>query len=327
MHKKILIVKLGAIGDVIHTTTIQQTVKKKHPNVEICFLTANNIAPLLENDPNLLKVFAFDMKKKDNFFYLLKLGIELRKENFDTVILLQKSIRTFFLNFIINPSKVVYRSNSRIHAIDAFVNSAKEIFPDIERPSDLKLFLSEEKITAVKEKFQNYKRPFFVISPGGENDTLRQGRIWPLENWADLAKKFIHKYGGTVFVTGSKAEREYHSILSQIDNVFVISGDLKLDESAALFSLADLFIAGDSGPLHIASALDIPVLGIMGSTSPVACSPYGSKCSSVSKEFDCLHSCNKICHVDQNSTYKPCITAISVQEVLDAIEKIEFSKN
>ena len=325
MSKKILIIRLGAIGDVVHSTIIQQSVKQKYPESEIHFLTSDFIAPLLENDPNLAKVYRFDNNKKDDFFYLCTLGISFRQEKYDIIINLSNSLRNKFLMALAKPKRIVSRNRNRIHAVDSFFNSAKEAFEDIEKPQDLKLSLSTQTIASVEAKTKDYPRPFFVINPGGENDNLRQGRIWSLKNWIDLSNKLIKKYGGTVFVAGSKNEKDYHKELLKIHSAVLFSGELKLDESAALFAMADLFISGDSGPLHMASALGVDTLGLMGSTTAIACGPYGSRGYSVSPLFECPSGCDKICLQSQESIYKPCMQSITPEIVFDFIcENIKF---
>jgi len=321
MNKKILVIRFGAIGDVVHTTIIHQSIKENHPNCELHFLTSDFIVPLLEADPNLAKVYRFDNSKKDDFLYLLKLGLQFRKEKFDIVINMQNSIRNRFINLIANPKKVVYRNKFRVHAVDAFFNSGKEVFPDLEKPKDLKLFLSDKTLASVESKIQKYPRPFIVINPGGENDNARQGRIWPLTNWIDLSNKLIKKHGGTVFIVGSKGEKEYHKELLKIDSSVLFSGELTLDKSAALFKKADLFISGDSGPLHMASALGVNTLGLMGSTPATSCGPYGTKGYSIDPLYKCETGCDKVCLQAQDDKYKPCMTSITVQTVLDFIKE------
>ena len=321
MMKKILVIRFGAIGDVVHTTIIQQSIKQKYPDSEIHFLTSGFIAPLLESDPNLAKVYSFDNSKKDDFLYLLQLGFTFRKEKFDIIINLQNSVRNRLLNLIANPKRIVYRNLHRIHAVDAFFNSAKEVFADIEKPEDLNLYIADKIKDYIDSKIENYPRPFIVINPGGEHDNARQGRIWSVNNWIVLSNKLMEKHGGTVFIVGSKNEKEYHKELLKIQSSVLFSGELKLDESAALFSKADLFISGDSGPLHMASALGVNTLGLMGATDVQACGPYGSKGHVLSSIFECPTPCNKVCLQTQEDIYKPCIQSITPEAVFDYIEQ------
>ncbi len=322
MNKKILIIKLGAIGDVVHTTVIQQVIKEKYPDCEIHFLTSDLIAPLLQNDPNLAKVYGFESDKKDNLLYLIQLGLKFRKEKFDIIINLQNSLRNKFFIKIANPKIVASRSKQRVHAIDAFFNTAKEFFDEIERPENLQLFISGETLKKIEKKIENYKKPIIIISPGGEHNNARQGRIWPLEFWRSLSNNLLEKYSGTIFIVGSKEERGYHKELLDIPGAVLFSGELSLEESACLFSKADLFISGDSGPLHMASALNVTTLGIMGSTPAVACGPFGEKCYSISPEHECVGCGGKPCtKINAGELYSPCIKAITPDIVFDFINQ------
>lgn len=320
--KKVLIIRLGAIGDIVHTSVIQQSIKQKYSDCEIHFLTSPQVEPLLRNDVNLEKIYEFDSSQKNNLFYLLKLGLMLRKEKFDVIICLQNSLRNKLILFIANPKKIVYRSKNRVHAMDAFFNSAKEIFNDIEKPANLKLYLDEKILTSLQEKTKNFKRPFIIINAGGENDKARQGRIWSISNWIELSNKLVKAYDGTVFIVGSVAEREKHKELLKIKSSILFSGKLTLEESAALFSLSDLFISGDSGPLHIASALGVKTLGLIGSTPVEACGPYGENCHSLAADYDgCVGCDKKTCQKLEEGIYTPCMQAITSDSVFEFINK------
>ncbi len=324
MSKKILIIRLGAIGDVVHSSVIQQAIKEKHPDAVIHFLTSSLCAPLLCNDKNLEKVHVFDSSKKNNYFYLFKLGLIFRKERFDAVINLSNSIRNNFILAVANPKKVVLRSKNRVHAVDAFYNSAKEVFEDLEKPKNLKLYLSENATSSIDDKIKDYSRPFFIVNPGGENDNNRQGRIWPLQYWEDLSNKLIETYGGTVFVVGSKAEREYHKKIANVSNIIFFTGELSIEESAALFAKADIFVSGDSGPLHMADALGVKTIGIMGSTPALASGPYSELGYSISPTYQCDTGCDRICTKLENDIYAPCIKSITPDMILELIKNKEI---
>jgi len=314
---------LGAIGDVVHSTIIQQAIKQKHPDYEISFLTSELISPLIENDISLKKVYQFDMKKKNNFLYLFNLGLKLRKEKFDVVFNLTNSLRNTFLSLIINPEKIIKRNKNRVHAVDAFFNSAKKVFSDIEKPKNLKLYLDRNVLKKIASNVEKYPKPYLIISPGGEHDNLRQGRIWPNEYWIELSNKLNNEFKGTIFIAGSKEEQKSHEKLqTQINKSVLMSGKLSLEESACLFSMADLFISGDSGPLHMASALGVKTLGIMGSTPDIACGPYGENGYSIKSEIECigcdLSKCPKI---NKNEIYTPCMKLIIPDNVINFIKE------
>ena len=112
--QKVLIIRLGAIGDVVHSTIMAQAIKNKHQNVEIHYLTADFIAPLVSFSPFVDKVFSFDMKKKNNLFYLISLGLKLRKEKYDVSFNLTNAFRNAFINFVLGAKKNVKRNSKRV---------------------------------------------------------------------------------------------------------------------------------------------------------------------------------------------------------------------
>lgn len=320
MSKKILVIRFGAIGDVVHSSIIQSAIKSQYPDSVVHFMTSTMIAPIIQRDKNLEKVYAFDMSKKDDLAYLFKLGLELKKEKYDAVISLQNSLRNRFLGFMAGGEYIPRISKGAKHATDAFFASAKAVFSDLKKPDELKLFLDDEVLNKVKKLTSDFPRPFIIISPAGENDKFRKGRIWRFEKWNELSNKLVEKYGGTVLVVGSKPEGELHKKYLNIKKSKIFSGELTLDESIHLFSLADLFISGDSGPLHIASALGIKTLGIYGSTSPVFCAPYGKNGSVFQTPCECNSCDNKTCSkIIEGETYTPCMDAIEADRVFEYI--------
>lgn len=321
--KKILLIRIGAIGDVVNSTIIHQAIKEQHPDCEIQFMTSDFIGGILKSDPKISKVWSFDMSKKDNIKYLFKLGLELRKENFDLIINLQKSTRTLLLKFLSGCKKQILRCKESGHSADVFFKSLDKVFAEIEKPKTLKLYTSPALKDDISKKIENLEKPLIAINPGGESDNSRQGRIWPLKNWEELSIKLLKKYGGTILILGSKAEKEYHSSLENIPKSKIFTGELSLEENMVLIEQSDLFISGDTGPLHIAGAVGTKVIGLYGSTPPKHCGPYAKINNCITANYDCVACGKRECIKNkdsQNELYTPCMKAISVEDVLSKVE-------
>lgn len=327
--KKVLIIRLGAIGDVVNSLVIHQAIKAAHPDVEIHYLTLDYIAPLIENDPQIKKIWVIEDKKKKNLLYITKIGLQLRKERFDGVISLSNSIRNSLINICTGAKKIAKRGKTgpKGHSVEAFFNSAKPLYNDLKLPNQVHLYIDENIKDNVYQKIKDKKRPFIVLNPGGANDNERQGRIWPEKYWIKTGNSLIEKYGGTVFIVGSKSERDSHKSYLKIKNSVLYSGELSIKESAALYSYADIFLSVDSGPLHIAAALGIRTLGIMGSTSGTSCGPYSPKGEYISPTYKCsgckLTKCPKL---KEGEIYAPCISTITPEKVLKKIDEMYFNK-
>lgn len=320
--KKILLIKLGAIGDVVHSTVIPNAIKTAHPNWEIHYMTIPSIAKILRNNDFIDKVIEYKNNEKSEFFYLIKVAAELRKEHYDTVFCLSHTIKLFLLSFGAFPKRIGFRVYSKGSWVEDYFLSAKKIFKDIELPKELVLKTNPDSERKIEEKMGQYPKPYIVISPGKIHNQLRQGRVWNISKWKALGKNLVERYGGTVFVIGSYSEKNYHEQLNG-ENIVILSGGLALDESCAVLSKADVVISGDSGPVHIASAFGVPTVAILGSTSPDKIKPYGENGYFIEPKTDCRYCWKKKCkYLNGKDDYTPCIESISVDMVLEKIEEI-----
>ena len=318
---KFLIIRLGAIGDAVHSTIIAQAIKNKYPEAQIHFMTASFIKPLLECSPFIDKIIPFDLNKSNNIFYILKTGLSLLSEHYDIIFPLSNTTRNIIMTYLAAPKRIVKRNKNRVHAVDAFFNTAVDGLGELDKPKQIVLKINDELKKSVEEKIKDFPRPYFVFSPGGENDNARQGRIWADEYWIELGNKLTEKYGGTVFICGGNSEKEAHRKYETIKNSKIFTGELSLSESAALYSISDLFISGDSGPLHIAACFDTNIAALYGSTNPVSVSPYGHENSCIEPSKDCRYCGKKTCEkLKEGEKITPCMKSITPDMVLKFIE-------
>lgn len=320
--QKILIIRLGAIGDVVHSTVIAQAIKKSYPQYEIDYLTADYICPLLKSNNYLSKTIPFDLNKKDDPFYIVKTGLMLRREKYDCIINLTNSLKNFILLLLAAPQRTLRRNRKRVHAVDAYFNTACDGFEGLKRQEYLELGVDESSKEKILKDIEANNRPIFILSPGGDNDNKRQGRIWPDEYWIELGNKLADKYNASIFIIGSANESKYHKKYEQIKNSKIFSGKLSLQESAALMSICDYFISGDSGPLHIADAVGAKTIALMGSTTPLSSSAYSQNGVFIEPDFHCRYCGQKKCkYLSDGQKFTPCMYSIKPDKVMQVIEK------
>ena len=319
--KRVLIMRLGAIGDLVHTSVIAQAIKLKHPDWQIDFLTEKWYIPLLENHPYIDRIISWESSYKSitGFFEITK---QLYKEHYDYFISPTYSTRTILLSILIFPKKNIFKKNYGGLWVEDYFQMAKKCDKALEIPKNLVLGINSEIDERIKNEFKELARPYFVIAPGRVVDNTRQGRLWNINKWKELASKLLQKYGGTVFTIGSNGEIESHKKLES-ENIIIKTGKFNLDETKSFLAKADLMISGDTGPAHIASALDIKTLALLGSTSPEQIKPYGDKGYYISADYDCLYCWNKRCkRMKENDIYSPCMEALTVDKVMKKIEEI-----
>ncbi len=312
--------KPGAIGDVVHTTIITAAIKAKHPDWEVHYITRPYIAPLLINNSTVDKVYTYEKNGNQSFLELMS---DLRKEHYDIIMPLSCTTRLILLAIGALPKKIGFRHAYKNKSwVEEYFYSAKRLMPDLELPDHLVLNNNKETETLIKKQLSEYPRPYIMFSPGKSEHQIREGRVWNIDKWKELAKELHATYGGTIFVLGSASEIKAHTQLEQ-DGVVILSGQYDLDGSCAVLSQADLVISGDSGPAHIATAYGVKTIAILGSTSPDKIKPYGKNGYVVEPKTECKYCWKKKCkYTKHGELYAPCIESITVEDVLNKVKEV-----
>lgn len=311
--KKILIIRFNALGDVAMSTVIPYSIKLKYPASEIHYLTSPFNAKWLKNCYYIDKVIAFNGSLRNT----LK---DLFTQRYDCIICLNFTLKSYFLTFLSFPKKIIFKSFKGNSWVENYFNTAKKLYNDLTLPDRLSLRNEDLDLEHnITKDFNKYPRPHILFNPGKYENQKRQGRVWNIEKWKELAEKLLNKYGGTIFVNGSMDERDYHLQLEN-KNVVVFSGLYNIEESCILTSLCDLVITGDSGPCHIASGYNKKTIAILGSTSPDKIKPYGENGYYIEPENNCRYCWKKACrYLKNNSDYAPCIESITPDKVMEKI--------
>ena len=314
---KTLIIRLGAIGDVVNSTIIADMIKSKYKESIVDFLTSDFLVDFLKYQKSIDNVFSFKISQKNNPYYILKKGLELRKNKYDNVFVLTNSARSFLLTQIIKPKNKITRY-AQTSGIKSFYKTALKFDESLQMPTNLNFIVPK----LDNDMILNSGVPVVIFAPCGLNDKNRQGRIWRDTNWIELGNKLSEKYNAQILITGSKQEKNDHQIYKKIKNAKILSGELSLSDSAKLFATSDLLISGDSGPLHIAAAVGTKCIGLMGSTSPYFCAPFGEGGYVIDTQHKCKHCGLKKCkHLSEGEKYTPCMDDITPQRVVEFIEK------
>lgn len=318
--KKILIIRAGAIGDVVHTTNLFRSIKRTYKDIKVHYLTSELIKPLLIEDPDVEKVYTINPKFKLFSSYTKELANTLKAENYDLVINLQPSFKIKGLIFLAGIKKqYVYKKSFKMHAVTNFWHTGTKAFKELKEPKELKLYLPKENIENAKNLTKDLKRPFFIINAGGVL-SKRQGRTYPVEKWVELGNKIQEKYNGTVILNGAKEDKEILAPLNKIKNVVNYIGELSLIDSCAVIGEADVMLSGDSGPLHIATALGVKSIGLYGSMPANRTGCFSSGINIVSKKA-CVPCNRRKCKFlkKTKNIYAPCMEEISTDEIMNVI--------
>jgi heptosyltransferase-2 len=142
-----------------------------------------------------------------------------------------------------------------------------------------RLHVSSSAVMSLAERLQASgipaHRPLITLHPGARNGKAKR---WPVEHWSELANLLTQRLDATVVIVGAPGERATaHQIIRAVaEPIYDLTGKTALPELAALLARSDLVISGDSGPMHIACAVDSPVIGLFGPTDPRISGPLGA---------------------------------------------------
>ncbi len=273
--KKILIIQTAFLGDVILATPLAETLKANYPDVEIHFLVKKGNESLLDHHASTDKIWIFD-KSKGKFQNMVRLGRAFRNEKFDLVFNLHRFASSGIIaaltqgkktyGFKKNPLSLFYtKSFPHVigdggHEVDRNLSLLADLAIEnlVRRP---RLYPSEEDYTKVE-----YLRSdsYYCLAPASVWATKQL----PKEKWVELIRQLAPT--GKVILLGSPADKQLceEIILLSGEKADNQAGKLSLLQSAALMQTATRNYVNDSGPLHLASAVNAPVTAFFCSTIP-----------------------------------------------------------
>jgi heptosyltransferase-2 len=158
-----------------------------------------------------------------------------------------------------------------------------------------------------------------AIAPGA---SYGAAKCWPPEHFAQLADRLVSDCGADVIFFGTPGEKEIETRIRSHMKLRALSliGQTSMSELAALFASCSLFIGNDSGAMHVAAAVGLPVIGIFGSTDPEGTAPVTEQFTLIREAVSCSPCFLRRCPVDHR-----CMTRISVDSVFNAAMRVKNS--
>jgi len=339
-NKRILIVEVNWLGDVLFSTAAIRALKGKYPQSYIGVLVHNRCRDVLVGNPYISEIIILDEEGKHRgLFGKLSLIYRLRIKRFDTVYLFHRSFtRTLICLLSGIRNRIGYHTSKRRFLLTESITPPEEIIHRaayyyylITRniPEDMRFLRSDFSITDAdlsyinvtlrKEDIKVDKKVVVIHSVGNWLP-----KRWPRENFAKLADELIEKFKAVVIFSGSAQEKKnIAGILKLMKNKTLnMAGKTTLKQLGALFAKAELIISADSGPLHIAVALSKPVVALFGPTSKEITGPLNQENTILlQKEIDCVIPCYR-----QDCLDNRCMKQISVEDVINSIEEKKWLK-
>jgi heptosyltransferase I len=283
--KNIAFFRLSALGDVVLAIPMIRALQKAWPNCKITWITSSAVYPLLEGLEGIEFLVIKKPQKIKDYLSLRKL---FKQYEFDILIAAQASFRTNLIYPHINAKRKIGFDNGRAkdlhswfvkeqippaneHLAEGFMGFAKYLGVESNQ-FDWQLYTSEEDQAWAK---QTRNKPKYIAINAAAS---KAERTWKAEHYAQFIDEAIEKYDCQVVLTGGPAENEIELAKgiqrltkSNIDNLV---GKTKHKQIAALLSEVDCLIAPDTGPVHIAVAMNTPVIGLYAVARSGLSGPY-----------------------------------------------------
>ena len=328
---KILVIKPRAIGDVLLSTPVLPSLRREFPAAQIDFLVEKFAAPILLGNPFIDKVISFDAKSQSS----LSVIFTVRKNNYDLIVDLFANPRTAIITMLSGARfRVGYPFKWRRYAYNILVPSRNGEFHNVEfnldalrrigipvQPSQPLFYLDSLSKDFANDFLKRHDLPqdkFITINIGGGWEIKR----WKTEKFIGLCLMIRERLHLQVVVLYGQSETIDAEKISSSSNS-VLAPRTSLHEMGAIMKKSLLLITNDSGPMHIAAALDVPTLAIFGPTNPRLQGPYGNISGIVRNErLDCLE-----CNLTKCPIGNPCMKGLDAETVfkklLGLISKIE----
>ena len=336
----ILMVKLSAVGDVIHTLPSLAALRKRYPGAHITWVVEEGASDLLAGNPCLdrvivsrRKTWASHIRKGRHLRETLKeiktfLG-DLRDRRYDLVIDFHGLLKSAVLVFLSSGKRRVgYDSlqelsglfyNEKIdedmgkHAVLRYLDFVSHLGGDPRNPR-FDIPEDEGNRTRVDQLLRQSGlapgTPFFALNPVAYWKT----KLWDSEKFGELCRRIADEMNIPVVLTGSQSDGILGDIEALCPRSVNLGGQTTLKDLACLYRRSSLVITTDSGPMHLAAAVGTPTIALFGPTDPIRTGPFGENHIVIRKNLPCspcfLKKCDRM----------DCMREITVQEVLDAVK-------
>jgi len=343
----ILIVKLSAIGDVIHTLPALTALRRHYPDARITWLVEEAAADLVRGHKALDRVLVSRRKhwlkelrgpnRGKSLAAMRDFIRSLRDTRYDLIIDFQALLKSSVLIALTRARRKVGFGpglehmehsylflNERIPAVDMEIHALDRGLMLLEAlgiprgPAIYDLPVGKNEHRAVDELLRRHgidaSKPLVAVNPVAKWET----KLWSISSFARLADRLIHRCGARVVFTGSGQDRPVIAdILSRMAFPAVsLAGETSLKTLAALYRRCHLLISTDTGPMHLGCAMGTPVIALFGPTAPWRTGPYGKRHQAIRTGAACSPCFKRTCPIGTSE----CMRQISAARVFEAAE-------
>ncbi len=324
--KKICVIHLNQIGDLVFSLPVLKALKEAWPDAEIHSVIKPYLKGLLADSPFVDEIFT----REDGLAAKLNLAVKIRNNGYDLIISLARSQEAMLITavsragikagFVHFPWDVSLDVKETVAGHNCWINNARLLH---------KLGVKTDKddyvgLLVVKDAHEIPELPekYVVISAGASRRRLM--KAWDEEKFAELIVSLHGEYGLVPVLVGAGDTLECNRLIRQYVTqgdrsveTLDLTGSLGLRELYTLLAQASLFVGIDSGVMHLASAADVPVVALFGPTDPDYVGPQNDQSIVVCEKKKCVP-----CYLNRTCADVDCMRDLGVDKVMDACRKL-----
>lgn len=341
--KKILIIGPSWVGDMVMAQSLFITLKQQYPNGIIDVLAPAWSLPVLERMPEIRRGIAMPVGHgKLALGMRVQLGRELQVERYDQAIVLPNSLKSALIPLFASiPERTGWRGEMRYGLLNdirllnkdnyplmvqRFVALAYEPFAQLpEKLPQPRLQINAEKVTELLAQYAiPDNKPILALCPGAEFGSAKR---WPEPYYSAVAQHYI-ELNWTVLLFGSDNDRAVAKAIrdqlpvEQYVSCISLAGQTELAQAVDIMSRASAVVSNDSGLMHVAAALGLPLVVVYGSTSPTFTPPLSDNVAIEQLDVDCGPCFKRECPLAKTDRPLNCLIDLSPQRVIKSVDTL-----
>lgn len=340
--RRILVRVPNWVGDAVMAFPALEALRENFPGSTIAILTKPPLMPLYEDHPSVEEVIPFKktMGYPGALLSVLSVAVGLRRYKFDLAVLFQNAFEAALLAWLAGiPNRLGYNRDGRgvllshavpvkkggsLHQVEYYLGILHAMNWRAES-RDPRLHIHDEYIGSSRSLLRSCgieESDFLLgIGPGAAYGPSKR---WSSTGFAAVADMAAERWGAKVAVLGSENERSIAEavILAMKFPAVNLCGKTNLAEAAAVIGRCGAFVTNDSGLMHMAAAMDVPMVAVFGSTDPIATGPRSRKARVVRHPI----SCSPCLRIDCSDGYR-CLDSIQPHEVWRELEGLRKEPN
>ncbi len=336
--ENVLVVKLSAIGDVIHALPVSYAIKETFPEAKVTWVVEPPAYDLLTNNPYIDNILLFEKKKFKSIGGFMKhlpaFSAELKKIKYDVALDLQGLGKSAVITYLSGASvklgccnmrelsglvsKPICGPNQNGHIVERYLDVARELGCKVEKVVFPMVITEKEADIATKLMLQagmNIKNPYVVLAVGANWPNKR----WPTELYAALVDYLYSKDIIPIVIGGGSVDGRLVAEINERAEIPAVDlvGKTTLKQLAYMIKNAKAVVGGDTGPMHLAAGLEKPVVMLMGPTDINRNGPYGQEKNAVEISRQCKHCWKRQCKLNLD-----CLADIKLEAVVEKLRSI-----